>query len=175
MKRFLLMVMALFPFLHTTTYKATLSSCQMDQIIVNSEQEKIEISLFNIRMRDDEAGWIQTCSLLEDASEITFEIDPSSKLEEPIPVWLFADGQLVQEELILQDNAYTMIHNPEYTYQDRLEQASTATQTIASVEEKDIEKKRPIQGPVYFSFAFLLWCGMVYIMVRKRRKKIKNA
>lgn len=173
MKLFLLIVMALFPFLHSTSYKATLSSCQIDQIVVNSEQEKIEVSLFNVRMRDEEAGWVQTCSLLENAEEITFEIDPSSKLDEPLPVWLFADGQLIQEELILQDNAFTMIHNPEYTYQDRLEQASTATQTIANLEEQDTVKRRPVQGPLYVGIAFIIWSGMIYIMLRKRRKKQK--
>ena len=134
MKLRLFIMFALFPFLHATSYSAKLVSCSQDQIVLKSQDSEFRVSLFNTKITKEE-GWQKTCELLEDATSIRFEIDPSSKIEEPVPVYLFADDKLVQEELMKQGHAYPMIRNPEYTYEKRLESAYDATQTMAKPAE----------------------------------------
>ena len=96
MKLRLFIMFALFPFLHATSYSAKLVSCSKDQIVLKSQDSEFRVSLFNTKITKEE-GWQKTCELLEDATSIRFEIDPSSKIEEPVPVYLFADDKLVQE------------------------------------------------------------------------------
>lgn len=170
-----ILIAALFPFLHNTTYKATFVSCQPNEIIIQSEQEKIQVSLFNIHMKQEEEGWIQACSLLEKAEKITFEIDPSSRVEEPIPVWLFVDDILIQEELVKQGQAFPMIRNPEYTYEKRLEEAYDVTQTMASVPEETAARKRPVQGPLFLGVLLAIWGGLIMWVMKQRKIKQKHS
>ncbi len=74
--------------------KQEMVSCQKDQIIVKSEGSELNLSLFNTKITDDK-GWDMTCSLLEEANTVTFEIDPSSKITKDLPVYLFADEMLL--------------------------------------------------------------------------------
>ena len=149
MKLRLFIMFALFPFLHATSYSAKLVSCSQDQIVLKSQDSEFRVSLFNTKITKEE-GWQKTCELLEDATSIRFEIDPSSKIEEPVPVYLFADDKLVQEELMKQGHAYPMIRNPEYTYEKRLESAYDATQTMAKPAEVKTKSRPALVGPLYF-------------------------
>lgn len=169
----MLLVVALFPFLHNTKYAVTLVSCKPDEIVLQHEQNRIKVSLFNVHMKQEEEGWIQACSLLEEASDITFEIDASSKIEEPIPVWLFADDILIQEELVKQDYAFPVIHNPEYTYEKRLEEAVSTTQAIAQEAESDERRKWPMQGPIFLFMLLLIWSVFVWYIMKIYRQKQK--
>ncbi|MFQ7536435.1 MAG: hypothetical protein ACLRL6_03215 [Clostridium sp.] len=164
MKLRLFIMFALFPFLHATSYSAKLVSCSQDQIVLKSQDSEFRVSLFNTKITKEE-GWQKTCELLEDATSIRFEIDPSSKIEEPVPVYLFADDKLVQEELMKQGHAYPMIRNPEYTYEKRLESAYDATQTMAKPAEVKTKSRPALVGP-------LIWCCFTALppMLLPRRK-----
>lgn len=170
MKLRLFMMFALFPFLHATSYSAKLVSCAQDQIVLKSQDSEFRVSLFNTKITKEE-GWQETCELLEDAKSIRFEIDSSSKIEEPVPVYLFADDKLVQEELMKQGHAYPMIRNPEYTYEKRLESAYDATQTMAKPAEVKTKSHPALVGPLYFGAAVLLWLLMLLYMLHRRKKK----
>ena len=167
-----ILIAALFPFLHATSYSADLVSCKTNEIVVESEDSQLTLSLFNVKVTDKK-GWEYTCDLLEKADEIHFEIDPSTKVEDPLAVYLFADDQLVQEELIKQGYAYPMIHNPEYTYEKRLEIAFDSTQTMAKAKPEVVEKAKryPLIGPLFLGFFILIWFIMLLIILRKRKKK----
>lgn len=154
MKLRLFIMFALFPFLHATSYSAKLVSCSQDQIVLKSQDSEFRVSLFNTKITKEE-GWQKTCELLEDATSIRFEIDPSSKIEEPVPVYLFADDKLVQEELMKQGHAYPMIRNPEYTYEKRLESAYDATQTMAKPAEVKTKSRPALVGPLYFGLSLI--------------------
>lgn len=171
MKLRLFIMFALFPFLHATSYTAKLVSCNQDQIILKSQDSDVKVALFNTKITKEE-GWKEACGLLEDAKTIRFEIDPSSKIEEPVPVYLFADDKLVQEELMKQGYAYPMIRNPEYTYEKRLEAAYDATQTMAKPAEVNTKSRPALVGPLYLAGALLLWSLMaLYILYRHRKKQ----
>lgn len=175
MKAKLFYLFALFPFLHTTSYPAELVSCKQNEIIVKSQGSDVNVSLFNTGVTDKE-GWNQACELLEEADSIHFEIDPSSKVEEPIPVYLFADDALVQEEVMKQGHAYPLIRNPEYTYEKRMEAAYDATQTMAVPVQEKTEHHAAVVGPLYYGIVLLLWGGMLLQMIvrRKKRKQAKK-
>lgn len=166
----ILYVFALFPFLHTTSYPAELVKCSQEQILLSSNSEEIEVSLFNTKIIDDD-GWKKACSLLEDASSIRFEIDPSSKIEEPIPVYLFVNDTLVQEELMKLEYAYPMIRNPEYTYEKQLEEAYDSTKTIANAVVEQTEHSSAMVAPLYVLGIAMLWILMVFRFVWKRKSK----
>ncbi|MGX8832799.1 thermonuclease [Amedibacillus sp. YH-ame6] len=169
MKRTILML-ALFPFIHSTAYKVEFVSCEKDKIVVKHEQEDVNITLFNTKIVN-EKGWKETCEIIENAKELKMEIDPSSKIEETLPVYLFADDTLVQEELMKKSYAYLMIKNPEYTYEKRLEAAYQTTQTLAKSTDIKTDHGYAIVAPLYLGAVFLIWFFMAAYMFWKHRKK----
>lgn len=171
MKKFILLL-ALFPFLHSSSYRVDYVRCKPQEIIVAHEDEEIQISLFNTKITKQE-GWNKACSLMKEAKSLRIEIDPSSKIEDVIPVYLFADNILVQEELIRDGYAYPMIHNPEYTYEERLEAAIKTTSVMAKPSQKEVDHGRAMVAPIYLLIVLFLWILMLGRLWRKRRKKMK--
>lgn len=174
MKKAILML-ALFPFLHETTYPVEYVSCKPNEIMVRHEDETIQISLFNTQITNDD-GWETTCNIIKDAKKLNFELDPTTKIDDPLSVYLFADGKLVQETIIETKNAYPMIHNPEYTYEAQLESAAALTQVMAKPDKKNIETTYPIMAPLVLLVCMLLWVVMFsYIVFKlKKKKRIKK-
>ena len=66
MKIFMILIAALFPFLHNTPYEVQISDCQKNQIIAESQGSKLNLSLFNIHLKNENA-WKKTCSILMEA------------------------------------------------------------------------------------------------------------
>lgn len=173
MKLLSIVCFALFPFLHNTVYTAKLTSCEANSIVINSQGEDMLVSLFNLNIVS-EKGWNQTCTMLKDAKEITFEIDTSSKISEPLPVYLFADGKLIQEELIRSELAYSIIHNPEYKYEKRLEKLQQSSKTMATQDNEVDTKHSRSYGFVYLIVFILLWGILYYQLIYKKRKLLKK-
>lgn len=171
MKKAILMF-ALFPFLHATSYSVDYVSCKTNAIIVKHEDEAFQVSLFNTKITKAK-GWECACSLVKNAKKLRIEIDPSSRSDGIVPVYLFADDVLVQEELIKKNYAYPMIHNPEYTYESRLEDAMKQTTAVmAEPESKTGTHRYAIIAPLYLGAIFVLWLIMFFWMLRSRRKKV---
>lgn len=172
MKWIAILYTALFPFLHDTTYKAELVSCEKDKIVINAEGSDMLVSLFNMKIMNDE-GWNQTCSLLQEADTISFEIDNSSKVEEPLPVYLFADDKLIQEEMIVTQQGYSIIQNPEYRYQSRLQEIENSMQTMAEPSAEKSGSSRISFGFLYLISFMLGWLYLYYYLFRKNNKRTK--
>lgn len=171
MKAITILLLALFPFLHTTRYKVQIVDCKKNEIIGVSQGEKLTLTLFNTNITDDK-GWDKVCSLLDEAENVSMEIDPSSQVSEKLPVYLFADETLVQEEVMKEGYAYPMIRNPEYTYESRLEKAYDAKQTIAQpIKKKEEKKMYPKQGPLFLGTIVLIWLLMLVWMLYHKKKK----
>ena len=62
---------------------------------------------------------------MSQAETLTLEIDDHVAQTSPLPVWLFADGELVQRLLIEEGLASVSISNPEYTYAAQLQAAQS--------------------------------------------------
>lgn len=168
----LLVLLALFPFLHATTYHGELVSCKQNEIVLKLQNENVEISLFNIKLKDDEA-WNKTCDLLTKADKIRVEIDPSSAVSEPLPVYLFVDDELLQSLLLKDQQAYIQIRNPEYTYEKELEQAQQSTAVMAQPQKKEVKKQHAKNAPVFFLFLFVIWVSFLLdFWYRKKKKKV---
>lgn len=173
MKLLTILYVALFPFLHETVYTATLTSCEPGKIVINSQGEDMIVSLFNLNIIS-EKGWTRTCTMLKDAKEITFEIDSTSKIDEPIPVYLFADGKFIQEEIIRNAEGYSIIHNPEYKYQKRLEKL-TQTSAAMAVPHDDVETEHSRSyGFIYLVVFIALWFVLYYRLFYKGRHPKKK-
>lgn len=167
-----ILIATLFPFLHATSYPATLVHCDDHKIVIKSENDEFDVTLFNTKITN-EKGREKACAMLKEAKHIRFELDPSTKVEVPIPVYLFADDALVQEMIIKEGYAYPMIHNPEYTYEKRLEQAFDTTQTMAKPVKKKQQKQKhyPYVGRLYLGSGCLLWLAMFGYAYKKHQKK----
>lgn len=162
-------LLALFPFLHDQRYTVTYHSCEKEKIIVAENDTLFEIRLFNLKITEDE-GWETVCSLLEEADTITFEVDATTKISEPLPVYLFTDGELVQERLIRQGSAYTQIHNPEYRYEKELLKLEESTSTMAITSDADANTKGDSQGWIFLLIILMAWLctiGWWYYRLRK--------
>lgn len=164
-----ILIVALFPFLHATSYEATFVRCEANKIFIKSQESEFEVTLFNTKITRSE-GMEKTCTLLKEANTIRFELDPSSKVEVPMPVYLFADNTLIQEEIIKDGYAYPMIRNPEYTYEKRLESANDTKPTMANPTSLKKKKSYPFVAPIYFGVCFFIWLVMALCVYKKFKK-----
>lgn len=166
----ILLLLALFPFLHATSYHGELISCKSEEIILKLQGEEVPVALFNIKMKD-EAGWNKTCDLLSSAKKITIEIDPSSAITSPLPVYLFADETLVQEELIKQQEAYIQIRNPEYTYEKQMEDVEKTDTVMAPESDPIVKKAHAKNAPIFLFILSCVWCIFLFIFLHKKKQK----
>ena len=168
MKWTLVFLASLLPFLHETSYEAEVKGCDAQCILLESQGERFEATLFNIGYRQEE-GWKETCALLEEADEIRFEIDDAVTLQEPLPIYLFADGVMVQVTLLEKEKAYVEVHNPNYRYEDQMEMAQGTRSVMAAESRTDGKKGVPIRSYLVYGAVVFLWGLMFYHLVYKHR------
>lgn len=167
--KLMILLLALFPFLHEQKYSVTLHSCEANKIIVKEGDTPFEITLFNLKITD-EAGWEQTCSLLENAEKLEIEVDSSTMISEPLPVYLFVDQELIHEALIREDHAYTQIHNPEYRYETKLLELENTKSTMAVSTNQEGKQKRKSTGWLFLLFLMISWIIMIsYVLIKLRK------
>lgn len=94
--------------------------CDEDELVFSKDEHSFQASFFNIRFVDEKAR-LKACSLLEKANRVEVEIDPQSSHTQPIDVYIFTDGYLLQRELIEKGLAKINIRNPEYVYEAEME------------------------------------------------------
>ena len=157
--------------LHNQTYPVTLHQCEMNKIIVEENKIPFEIQLFNLKIKDED-GWKRTCDILEQSNTLEIEIDTSTNISEPLPVYLFADKELVQKTLIREERAYTQIHNPEYKYESELLEIEQATSTMAIQPDEAMRKEYESQGWMFLLFLVVAWIMTIIGMLPKQ--KIRN-
>ena len=123
MKLIMILAASLLPFLHETRYPAEVKGCDAQGITLSAEGELFHAELFNVTYAEED-GWQDACAILAEADEVSFEVDPLVSLEEPLPVYLFADGQMVQERLLQEGKAVLSIRNPNYAMKSSWKQLS---------------------------------------------------
>ena len=170
MKQFLILLFALFPYFHSQRYTVTYHSCEPERIIVEDGKERFEIVLFNLKI-SDEQGWDRTCTILQTAEKLEIEVDPSSQISEPLNVYLFADGELLQKTLVREDHAYTLIHNPEYLYEEELLAMEESTSVMAITEGGQDNHRAHSNGWLFLLFIFCSWVITIFMTVRSFRKQ----
>lgn len=94
--------------------------CDEDELVFSKDEHSFQASFFNIRFVDEKAR-LKACSLLEKTNRVEVEIDPQSSHAQPIDVYIFTDGYLLQRELIEKGLAKINIRNPEYVYEAEME------------------------------------------------------
>ncbi len=169
MKVIMTILLTLFPYLHAQRYEVTLYSCEKEHIVVTENGNPFEITLFNLRM--DDSAWAKTCSLLQTANQLEMEIDPSTQVSEPLAVYLFVDDELLQKRLIRENNAYTLIHNPEYLYEKELLQLQESDAVMAVGEQEQESTNMRFQGRLFFIFIVLSWCLMSGLALYRLHQK----
>ena len=112
---------------------------------------------------------IRIDALLEEADEIRFEIDDAVTLQEPLPIYLFADGVMVQVTLLEKEKAYVEVHNPNYRYEDQMEMAQGTRSVMAAESRTDGKKGVPIRSYLVYGAVVFLWGLMFYHLVYKHR------
>ena len=171
MKLLITVLFALSPYLHQQRYEIKLKSCEKEHIVVQEKDEPFEITLFNLKT--DDAGWTKACSLLADAEKIEMEIDPSTQVSEPLAVYIFVDDELLQKRLIQENNAYTLIHNPEYLYEKELLAIEESESVMAISDSEALSKDLQTQGRMFFLFILLSWGTMsAYLIYQIYKKKL---
>lgn len=99
-------------------YEVELVSCG-ETIVVSYDDEEIMIEPFNVMVLESS----KMCQLLESATQIIIESEPNIRQDEVVSVWIFLDGSLLQERLIVMEEAKVIRNHPFYTYQAQLRQA----------------------------------------------------
>ena len=175
MKVLLTVVLALFPLLHETSYPAEFQSCSSEGIFLKIKGEVSEVQLFNVVMNEKGSG--RVCKALKEAKTITVEIDSSSQVEEPLPVYIFADGNLLQEEVLKNQEGYLAVKNPEYRYEKRLEAAAAAQTTGAKQKQpKTVKAHQSSRGYRYLFLFLVIWVVLGFLLFKDRyhKKPIKH-
>jgi len=173
MKLVFLLLFALFPYLHNQRYTVQYDSCERERIVVKDNGDPFEITLFNLSV--DEQGWERTCSIMKKAKTLEIEIDASTQISEPLAVYLFADGELVQKTLVRENHAYTLIHNPEYRYEKELQALEESKATMAIVDPASDTGKTQSNGWLFLLFIFCSWMFMIVYGVLYLRRCILDA
>lgn len=170
MKVLLTVVLALFPLLHETSYPAEFQSCSAEGIFLKIKDEVREVQLFNIVMNEKGTG--RVCKALEEAKTITVEIDSSSQVEDPLPVYIFADGNLLQEEVLKNQEGYIAVKNPEYRYEKRMEAAAAAQKTSAKQKQPEtVKAHQPSRGYRYLLLFLTIWIVLGILLFKDRFHK----
>lgn len=169
MKYILPYLLALFPFLHEQKYEVQLTTCEKEHIVVEYQGTPMEVSLFNLQMKSEE-GWGEACKLLNDAQKLSIEVDSTTKISEPLAVYMFADSKLLQEELVRSELAYTMIHNPEYKYEKQLLEIEEAQSTMSQLQGKRTADTYPSNGWKFLLCLFFCWSITLSYAVYKNKE-----
>ncbi len=169
MKLLSIFYLALFPFLHNTTYSAKINTCGSDGITLTAQGSTMNVTLFNLKITKEE-GWGRVCNLLKGAQNVTFELDTSVKIEDPLPVYLFADGKLVQEEVIRNNEGYSVIRNPEYKYEKRIMELQDTTQVMANLSNRPLTRDHLSYGWLFLLMFMIMWGFLFYHLIYKHSK-----
>lgn len=172
--RYLLVLLAsLLPFLHTTEYAAEVKGCDASGITLSAQGTTFAAELFNVGYLEED-GWQDTCAMLADAKAVSFVIDPAVRVEEPLPVYLYADGVLVQVSLLEDHKAYIEIKSPNYLYEDTLEMAEGTRAVVADAQEPIRQSGAPLRS--YFAYAIVLgaWGLLFYHLVYRHRHALNT-
>ena len=110
-------------------YTAQSMSCVDGGMQVEYEGNVYPVELFNVDLSAD--GYLRACSLIEKSSILTFEFDESVSFDTPLSLWLFIDGELLQEKLIQEGFAQIRIANPTYKYMDQCLKVTESTDVFA--------------------------------------------
>ena len=167
MKLIMILAASLLPFLHETRYPAEVKGCDAQGITLSAEGELFHAELFNVTYAEED-GWQDACTILAEADEVSFEVDPLVSLEEPLPVYLFADGEMVQERLLQEGKAVLSIRNPNYRYEQQLEAAEPPLQTMADTQSAQDDRSLPVRSYLVYA-AVLLWAALFWQLVWKHR------
>ena len=86
--------------------------CDEDELVFSKDEHSFQASFFNIRFVNEEARR-QACEMLTKARRVEVEIDPQSSRDQPVDVYVFTDGTLLQKTLLEKGLALINIRNPE--------------------------------------------------------------
>lgn len=163
------MFLALFPFLHDQKYVVTLNSCEQEAIVFEKDGTPFQVDLFNIKIINED-GWNKVCTTLKNAQEISIELDSSTAIQEPLSAYVFVDNALLQEDLIREDYAYSLIHNPEYTYEKKLIEIANDKRMMAQESVEEEAYPYPASGWKFLLCVILIWIIVIIYGLYKRGK-----
>ena len=144
------------------TYTAEEWNCDQGQITVVLHEQSLTISLFDVELTD--AGKTRACEIVSQAETLTLEIDDHVAQTSPLPVWLFADGELVQRLLIEEGLASVSISNPEYTYAAQL-QAAQSQPVIAHGSVNSVTEYSRRRGEVGLAVLCFMTSGFLVLWI----------
>ena len=125
-------------------------------------EQSLPVSLFDVELTD--AGKTRACEIVSQAETLTFEIDDHVAQTSPLPVWLFADGELVQRLLIEEGLASVSISNPEYTYAAQL-QAAQSQPVIARGSVSSVTEYSRRRGEVGLAILCFMTSGFLVLWI----------
>lgn len=167
---YLTLLLGIFSLVPSVSYPAHVVKCANDNIEIKWKENMIQVEFFNITIPDE--NWDKVCeSIIE--KEISFEIDPSTALEEPLDIYMFVENELYQSKLVENKLADVDIRNPEFTYYELFFEADIQKPVIGKYIVREVEKKKS-QGYVVIVLLFIMWLFMIVYMgtvVRKRKKR----
>lgn len=158
-----LWLLTLLPFFQTQNIPCTLYQCNAEQIKMNIKDEIQEVELFNIHVKDHR----HLCQRLETAQTLELSYEPKANTQQ---VYLFADGKLIQEELLAQGEAYLKIANPTYEYGQEMIEASRHIRRTSNNAYVHFQKEPASIGIYYWLIVFGIWLFCIIFMKKQQNK-----
>ena len=137
--------------------------CDDSRITVVLQDQIIPVVLFDVQV--SEQGQYRVCQILNESEEIRIELQPGFTESIPLPVWLFADDQLVQKILLDHREAEILIANPTYLYMDQLLEVQDSVMHKSDYESDYVYTRERGQLCLLFLSAILI----VMIVVKRRK------
>ncbi|MDY5168911.1 hypothetical protein [Dielma fastidiosa] len=138
--------------------------CDEDELVFSKDEHSFQASFFNIRFVNEEARR-QACEMLTKARRVEVEIDPQSSRDQPVDVYVFTDGTLLQKTLLEKGLALINIRNPEYIHEAEMEEGVAETTAVVADAQVFVDHREV--DLFYLPCLLLLIC-----VLRKGFKKI---
>ncbi len=137
-----------------------LERCEGESLVFSKEEQTFQATYFNVRMNEE--AYAKACGYLNEAKVIQVEADPQSNLSQPVPLYIFVDGELLQKKLIEQGVSEIAIRNPEYLYEKEMEAAETEV-VMARVNEESFADHRQ-SDYFYIPLLIVISCFLNWVL-----------
>lgn len=151
--KFMFVLLALFSFQHDTRYSVSEYKCNDNVIKVKYEDHWYELVLFNIVLDENS----DVCSYIK--GDVSFEIDPYIKIENPLNAYVYVNDVMLQQVLIDERKANIKISNPKYKHILKPKSKPVMKTIEESAGKKVLVSKRIAIGMIILWVGIVLWFG----------------
>ncbi len=151
MMKLMLIMLALFSFQHNTRYPIEEYQCEKNAIKVKYEDHWYALTLFNVVIQEKS----DVCSYLE--GEVSIEMDPYVKIENPLNAYVYVNDVLLQQILIDDGVAQIKIDHPKYQHHLTAKHLPIMKEVDEEEDYPPLISRRIALGCVFIWISIVIW------------------